>query len=132
MDRPSSEPASSRGPSRARGGWWRWVPRALALGLTAFLGLFALDSFEGIEGAVERALALAMHLIPNVVCLLLVVLALRRPWIGAAGFAALAAAYAVIAGSHLTWVLSISGPLALVALAYLVAWRVETLRAREA
>lgn len=128
----TSELKSRAGPAQARGSWWRWVPRALALAFTAFLGLFALDAFEGVAGFGQRAVALAMHLVPNAVCLLLVVLAWRRPWIGAAGFGVLAAVYVGIAGSHPSWVLVISGPLALVALAYLVVWRLETSRAREA
>jgi hypothetical protein len=116
----------------ARGGWWRWLPRALALALTAFLSLFALDAFEGVESFVERALALALHLVPSAICLLLVLLAWRRPWIGGVGFGLLGAAYACMAWSHPSWVLVISGPLALVALAYLVAWRLESSRARAA
>lgn len=102
---------------------WRWVARALAFAFTAFLSLFALDAFEGVDGFAERAVALAMHLVPSVLCLVLVALAWRRPWIGAIGFGALAAAYAGIAWSHPSWVLVISGPLALVALAYVVDWR---------
>lgn len=107
--------------SRARA--WRWVPRALALAFTAFLSLFALDAFEGVEGLAERAVALVLHLVPSVLCLVLVAFAWRRPWIGAASFGVLAAAYVGIAWAHPSWVLVISGPLALVALAYLVAWR---------
>lgn len=107
--------------SRARA--WRWVPRALALAFTAFLSLFALDAFEGVDGFAERAVALVLHLVPSALCLVLVALAWRRPWIGAAGFGVLAVAYASSAWSHPSWVLVISGPLALVALAYLVAWR---------
>lgn len=114
-----------------RSAWWRWTPRALALAFTAFLSLFALDAFEGVEGAAERALALGMHLAPSALCLLVIGLAWRRPWIGAASFGLLAAAYARTAWSHPSWVLVISGPLALVALAYLVDWRLSRARARQ-
>ncbi|MCY3001502.1 MAG: hypothetical protein NTV21_06830 [Planctomycetota bacterium] len=127
----TSELTPRAGPAKARGGWWPWLPRVLALAFTAFLSLFALDAFEGVEGLAQRAVALAMHLVPTAVCLLLVVLAWRRPWIGAASFGVLAAAYVGIAWSHPSWVLVISGPLALVALAYFIAWRREISRARE-
>ena len=112
---------TSGAPSTRRGARGRWVPRALALAFTAFLSLFAFDAFEGVEGVAARAFALALHLVPSVLCLLLVAFAWKRPWIGALGFAALAAAYAGSAWSHPSWVLVISGPLALVALAYFVA-----------
>jgi len=107
----------------ARTAWWRWTPRVLALAFTAFLSLFAFDAFEGVEGAAQRALALVMHLVPSAICLLVVGLAWRRPWIGAASFVLLAAAYAGTAWSHPSWVLLISGPLVLVALAYFIDWR---------
>ncbi|MBM3991401.1 MAG: hypothetical protein FJ298_10410 [Planctomycetes bacterium] len=102
----------------------RWTPRVLALVFTAFLSLFALDACEGVEGVGQRALALAMHLLPSGICLAVVGLAWRRPWVGAACFGLLAGAYAARAWSHPSWVLVISLPLALVALAYFVDSRV--------
>ena len=31
-----------------RSGWWRWLPRLLAIAYALFLSLFAFDSWEGV------------------------------------------------------------------------------------
>lgn len=103
----------------------RWLPRVGGIAFALFLALFALDVFEGEASAGERALALGMHLLPNLACLALVAAAWKRPWIGALGFAVLALAYLAIAHEHLDWVALISGPLALVALLYALAAKLE-------
>jgi len=60
-----------------------WAPRALSIAFIAFLGLFALDVFGAGYGFWETLLALAMHLIPNFVLIVVLVLAWRWEWIGA-------------------------------------------------
>lgn len=97
-----------------------WLPRVGGIAIALFLGLFAFDAFEGHAGFGERALALTMHLLPNFACLGLVAVAWKRPWVGALGFGTLALGYAVLAHEHLDWVALIAGPLALVAVLYVV------------
>jgi hypothetical protein len=53
-----------------------------------------------------------------------VAVAWRRPWIGAAAFLLLAAAYALTVPGRLDWILVISGPLFLVGMLYL--WSART------
>lgn len=107
----------------------RWLPRVGGIAFALFLALFALDVFEGEASPTERALELGVHLLPNFALLALVAVAWKRPWVGALGFGVLALAYVAIAHEHLDWVALISGPLALVALLYALAARLEAPRA---
>lgn len=91
-----------------------WAPRLLGLAMALFLALFALDAFEG-RPFMQALLAFAIHLLPSVVVMAVVAAAWRHPWIGAAAFAALAIAYAAMVPSRPDWILTISGPLALIA-----------------
>lgn len=100
----------------------RWVARGAAFLLVAFLGLFAADTFTGPGDGFERSRDALMHLLPALACLLIVVVAWRKAWIGALAFGILAGIYALWASDRPEWVLAISGPLALVALLYSWAW----------
>ena len=91
-----------------------WAPRLLGLAMALFLALFALDAFEG-QPFIQALLAFAIHLLPAAIVMAVVVASWRHPWIGAAAFAALAIAYAAMVPSRPDWILSISGPLALIA-----------------
>ena len=91
-----------------------WAPRLFGVALTLFLGLFALDAFDG-RPLTETIPAFAIHLLPAGVIFVVVAAAWRHPWVGAAGFAVLAAAYAAMVPSHPDWILIISGPLAVTA-----------------
>ena len=99
------------------------VPRLLAIAVALFLGMFALDAF-GSGAPLPQAIAdFAVHLIPAGIVLGIVVAAWRRPLVGAVSFFGLAALYAWTApAGRLNWILAISGPLALVAAAFLAAW----------
>lgn len=107
----------------------RWAPRALAIAFTLFISLFALDAFEGHAGFQEKAIALFMHLIPTFVCVLTIVLAWRREWVGTVLFGALAVYYGITAWGHVSWVLLIAGPLLVVAVLYAFAWAGRRARA---
>jgi hypothetical protein len=100
-----------------------WVARAAAIALALFLALFAFDVWEGDAGLGSKLLAFTIHLLPTWLCLAGVLVAWRREWLGAVVFTALALAYAWWAREHPTWILVISGPLALVAALYALAWR---------
>lgn len=110
-----------------------WAPRVLALCVIAFLSLFALDAFEDRGSWVQVLTGFAIHLVPSMVLVLVLVLAWRRPWIGALMFAVAAFGYALSAGrAHLDWIAFISGPLLLTAALFLLSWivaRRERLRA---
>jgi hypothetical protein len=99
-----------------------WSPRILALALSVFFGLFALDAFTGQKPLADAWLDFALHLVPAIVVLTIAVLAWHRSWIGAVAFMALAIAYALRAGGRLDWIVTISGPLTAVALLFLFSW----------
>lgn len=103
--------------------WILWTPRVLSILFASFLSLFALDVFAEGRPWLEILAALLIHLIPTYIIVLLLVLAWRRPWIGAIGNAALAIAYASMAWRHPQWVAAISGVLLLVAALYWLSWR---------
>lgn len=94
-----------------------WAPRLVGIATVLFLSLFALDSFNGRSFAQGLA-DFAVHLVPSVALAAVVLVAWRFPWVGAAVFGLLAAAYATNVTRHPDWVLLISGPLALTAVLY--------------
>jgi hypothetical protein len=96
-----------------------WAPRIAGIATAGFLSLFALDAFGGTP-FLEALPAFLVHLTPALVVTAAVALAWRHPLIGAAAFAALASAYAVVANGRADWIAAISGPLALVAGLFLV------------
>ena len=65
-----------------------WAPRALSIAFIAVLSFLALDVFDAGHGHLETLLALAMHLVPSFVLVVVLLLAWRWEWIGAALFAA--------------------------------------------
>jgi len=103
----------------------RWLARGAAIAVTLFLSLFALDAFDEGTDVAGRVRDGLMHLLPALTCLLLLVVAWRRPFIGAAAFALLAAVYALWAWGRPDWVAAISGPLLVVAALYAVDGRLR-------
>lgn len=97
-----------------------WPPRIGALLFTAFISLFAFEA--GDTQQVAQPLDFIMHLLPVGFCVLIIALAWKREWIGAAAFITLALLYAWWAMDHLQWVLLMSGPLLIIAMLYLYAW----------
>ena len=94
-----------------------WAPQIFGILLTAFVALFALDSFDS-RSFVQALPDFAMHLIPAALVGVAVVLGLRFPWVGAGVALALAIAYAVMVRGRADWILVISGPLALLAVLF--------------
>lgn len=113
-----------------RNGWIVWTPRVLSILFACFLSLFALDVFAEGRPWTETLVALLVHLIPTYVLILILVIAWRRPWVGAAAYTLLALAYAIFAHRHPTWILAISVPLLVIACLFWASWR--TLRAPNA
>jgi len=100
-----------------------WGPRIAGLLVAAFLALFALDAFNESSSFVAALPAFAIHLMPSLLVLAVVVIAWRFEWIGAIAFIALAILYAMMVRGRLDWIVAISGPLALVGVLFLVSWR---------
>ena len=99
-----------------------WAPRVLAVASSLFFGVFALDAFDDGVTPAQAIGDFLMHLLPSATLLGIVALAWRREWIGALVFAALAVVYAIPAYAHLSWVLTISGPLLVVSALYAWSW----------
>ena len=98
-----------------------WAPRIAGILVAAFLGLFALDAFEG-RSFVAALPAFAIHLLPSFLVLAVVAAAWKFEWIGAVAFLGLAVLYAVMVRGRIDWIAVISGPLLLVAVLFLVSW----------
>ena len=109
-----------------------WTPRAVGIAFAIFLSWFALDVFGEGYGLWKTLLALSIHLVPACIVLAVLAIAWRWEWIGALGFAGLAAWYAKgVWHRHPDWVVGIAGPLLVLAALFLVNWlKHDELRAR--
>jgi len=105
-----------------------WTPRILGLLFAAFISLFALDVFEEHHGFWQTALALALHLIPTAILLLILGTAWRWEWVGALIFPALGGLYIFHFWGRFPWAtyVLISGPLFLLGGLFLVGWLKRT------
>ncbi len=108
-----------------------WTPRVLSIIFLAFLSLFALDVFEGRLGFWQTMQALFMHLIPVFVLLVILILAWRWEWIGAAfyGLAGLFYVGWVVLTprpfppvQRLVMIILIAGPALVIAALFLANW----------
>jgi len=91
-----------------------WTPRVAGIGVALFLGLFALDAFDG-RPILDALPGFLMHLAPAFLVLGAVAMAWRFPLAGAAAFVSLALIYAVRVHWRLDWVAVVGGPLVVVA-----------------
>jgi hypothetical protein len=102
-----------------------WTPRILGIMFAAFIGIFALDVFDGSSGFWTTAMALLLHLIPTAIILIVVALSWRWEWVGGVLFIAFAALYLIaLWGRRLPWsvYLVMSGSLFLVGILFLINW----------
>ncbi len=101
-----------------------WTPRIVAIAYVAFISLFALDVFNEAQGFLQTALALSMHLIPSFVLVLVLAIAWRREWIGAAAYLLLAATYVIWGWGKFHWsaYVLIAGPLVILGGLFLAGW----------
>jgi hypothetical protein len=99
-----------------------WSPRILGILIAIFVSLFALDVFGGGYSFWETIAALAMHLIPTLVILVVLVVAWRWEWVGGFLFVALGVLYITLfwEPSSLPAYLLISGPLFLDGILFLL------------
>lgn len=73
----------------------RWTPRILSIYLVSILYLLSVDVFEIEAPWTELLLGFLMHNIPAFILTLVIILAWRRPWIGAIVFGLAGIFYAV-------------------------------------
>lgn len=106
-----------------------WTPRLLSILYIAFLSMFALDVFGEEHGFWRILLALAIHLIPSLLLLAVLILAWRWEWIGATLFSAAGLLYVLSLvprqlplSLKLTWILAIAVPAFVVAGLFLANW----------
>ncbi len=101
-----------------------WAPRILGLLFAGFVGLFALDAFDGRHSAWHMLAAFVIHLIPTGIVLAILALAWRWEWVGGVLYAALGAAYLVTAWGRMHWSATalISGPLFVLAELFALNW----------
>lgn len=92
----------------------RWLPRLLGLALFLFIGHFALDAFRADVPLTEQVLDFLVHLVPALIILLVVIIGWQRPIVAGMILILLAIGYAVWAREHPSWILAISGPVALI------------------
>ena len=99
-----------------------WSPRVLGILIAVFVSLFALDVFGEGYSTVETIVALAMHLIPTFVILIVLGIAWRWEWTGGFLFVALGVLYITLfwEPSNLPAYLVISGPLFLTGILFLL------------
>jgi len=101
-----------------------WTPRVLTIIFILFLGLFALDAFDGDESLVKKLGDFFIHLIPNLVLILILILAWKWEWIGTIAFILIGIAYIVLFWGKfpaLTY-LTIAGPLFLIGILFWLNW----------
>ena len=99
-----------------------WIARILALGMCAFLALFALDGWSTDKPMWQAAADVLIHLLPSALLFAVIVVSWRRQWIGGVAFVALAVAYAAMVSFRLDWVVVISGPMFIIGLLFLWSW----------
>jgi lysylphosphatidylglycerol synthetase-like protein (DUF2156 family) len=109
-----------------------WAPRGICIAFAIFLSMFALDVFGEGYGFWKTLLALLIHLVPVYIVLAVLAIAWRWEWVGAVGFAGLAMWYAKLMWRHHPdWVLTIAGPVLVIAALFFFNWlKHDEVRAR--
>jgi hypothetical protein len=107
-----------------------WTPRLGGLAMAAFLAVFALDALNRPSFA-QILPAAAIHLLPSLLVLAIVVVGWRFEWAGAIGFIALAVVYAAMVWGRIDWIAAISLPLLVAGLLFRVSGRARIVSPRE-
>ena len=102
-----------------------WTPRILTIVFILFLGMFALDSFGGDQSLLQKSGGFLIHLIPNFVLILILIVAWKHEWVGTIAFVLVGIAYIVMFWGRFPVVtyLTISGPLFLIAFLFWLNWQ---------
>jgi hypothetical protein len=101
-----------------------WTPRIVCVLFAIFISLFALDVFGEAYGFWETIVAFLIHLIPTGIILVVLAIAWRWEWIGAALFVGLGVWYLLMAWGKFGWptYLVIAGPLFLLGTLFMLNW----------
>ena len=103
------------------------APRLLGVVFALFTALFALDVFESGRSAGMIAVALAMHLVPTLVLLMLLAVSWFHDLLGAVIFTGLGLLYIIALWGRFHWsaCVVIAGPLLLIGSLFLANWLVR-------
>jgi hypothetical protein len=101
-----------------------WLPRVLTIVYILFLALFAFDSFDGDKSIWKKSLGFLIHLTPNFVLIIILIISWKREWIAGILFNALAFFYIVFFWGKfaLAAYFAIAGPLFLTGILFLINW----------
>lgn len=101
-----------------------WTPRILTIVFILFLGLFALDSFEGEQSMIKKLGGFFIHLIPNFVLIVVLIVAWKHEWVGTIAFTLVGIAYIIMFWGRfpVATYFTISGPLFLIAVLFWLNW----------
>jgi hypothetical protein len=107
-----------------------WTPRVLCIAYALFLGLFSLDVFSKGLGTWQTLSTVAIHNIPSLLIVTILVAVWRREWIGTILFAAAGLAYIAWTMQHtnlalaikLNWIVFVAGPMFVIAALFLANW----------
>ena len=99
-----------------------WAPRVLAILAAAFISMFAMDVFSEGYSFWETLLALAIHLVPTYILIIVIIIAWKWELIGGIIFIILGLAYIIMAWGrfHISAYVVISGPLFLTGILFLL------------
>jgi hypothetical protein len=100
-----------------------WTPRVFGIAISIFLGLFAMDAFNGTKPLPAKLADFVIHASPAWVTLAIVTVSWHREWIGGLAFLGLGVAYAVLVSNRPDWILVISGPLFIGGSLFMWNWR---------
>jgi hypothetical protein len=103
-----------------------WIPRGLVILEAIFISLFAFDVFGEGYDFLTLLQALAIHLLPTAIILIILAIAWQWEMAGGILFIALGVYYIFSKGLSLHWSASlvIAGPVILAGLLFLVDWKV--------
>jgi hypothetical protein len=99
-----------------------WAPRVLCIAFILFVASFSLHVFDEYLDTWNTVTALLRHLVPAFIFAMALLFAWMWEWVGALLFLTFACYYAAENLRHPRWILSISAPLFVVGLLFLVNW----------
>ena len=99
-----------------------WAPRVLAILAAAFISMFAMDVFSEGSSFWNTLPALAIHLIPTYILVVVIIVAWKWELVGGIIFIILSIAYIIMAWGrfHISVYVVISGPLFLTGILFLL------------
>ncbi|MCF8240119.1 MAG: hypothetical protein K9J16_01940 [Melioribacteraceae bacterium] len=105
--------------------WIFWSPRILAIIFAIFISIFAFDVFtENYSTIWESILALALHLFPTFIVLMVLIISWNFEWIGGIIYTAMGIYYIFITSGDMNWsaYIIIPGTLFLIAVLFFINW----------